>query len=265
MISLNGTPHNSQKIHPTLIASTISLQTPDELQSRQANTLCEDCRLRSLCLSKTLDTDGLNKLDTVLRHPHPFRKGKHLFRQGDEFKSLFIIRSGATKSYRTSINGEEQGVSFFLPGEMLGLDGLHTKQYTNSVIALEDTLVCEYPFRELEKLLATEPSMQRHFNELQSRQILQEQEMTILHNQKTADDQLAAFLMNLSRRYKRLNLSPVSFRLPMARKDIASCLGLAGETMSRLFANFQHKSWMSVNGREITLTNMPALSGFTLE
>ena len=161
MISLNGTPHNSQKIHPTLIASTISLQTPDELQSRQANTLCEDCRLRSLCLSKTLDTDGLNKLDTVLRHPHPFRKGKHLFRQGDEFKSLFIIRSGATKSYRTSINGEEQGVSFFLPGEMLGLDGLHTKQYTNSVIALEDTLVCEYPFRELEKLLATLKDVQK--------------------------------------------------------------------------------------------------------
>lgn len=262
MTTLDCTLKQAQKFDPTLIASTISLQTGDELQARQERSICEECHLRSLCLSKTLDADGLEELNRVVRHHRPVRKGQHLFRQEDEFKSLFVIRAGAAKSYRTSIDGEELGVSFFLPGEMLGLDGLYRKKYTNSVIALEDMFVCEFPFRALEKLLVTQPLMQRHFNELQSLQILQEQEMLLLHSQKTADGQLAAFLINLSQRQKRLKLSPVSFRLPMTRKDIASCLGLASETMSRLFANFQRKSWVNVKGREITLTNMSALCGF---
>lgn len=257
MTTLSSALPNTQKFNPTLIASTISLQSSDQLQSQQVKTACVDCRLHDVCLSKTLDAPGLEKLDRVMRKPGPYRKGQHLFRQEDEFRSLYFIRSGAVKSYTATVNGDELGVSFYLPGETIGLDGLYTKRHACSVVALEDTFVCEIPFHALENLLATRPLMQKHFNELLSRQLLQDQAMFLLHTQKTADEQLAAFLMNLSQRYKRIRLSSLSFRLPMTRKDIALCLGLAYETVSRLFSNFQQRSWMSVNGREITLMNMP--------
>ena len=257
MTTLSGALSYKQKYSPTLIASTISLQSRDKMQPKQLKIPCVDCHLCHVCLSKTLDALGLEKLNRVIRKLGPFRKGQHLFQEGDEFRSLYFIRSGAVKSYSATANGNELGVSFYLPGETIGLDGLYTKRHASSVVALEDTFVCEFPFHALENLLATQPLMQKHFNELLSRQLVQNQAMILLHSQKTADEQLAAFLINLSQRYKRLKLSSLSFRLPMTRRDIALCLGLAYETVSRLFSNFQQRSWMSVEGREITLMNMP--------
>jgi CRP/FNR family transcriptional regulator len=145
-----------------------------------------------------------------------------------------------------------------LPGELIGLDGVYAGEHGSSIIALEDTFLCELPYRALEQLFDSHPSMQRYFNEMLSRQIVQEHAMTLMYSQKTADNQLVSFLTNLSQRFKRLKQSPVSLRLPMSRKDIAGCLGLAHETVSRLFSDFQHRNWIEVDGREVKLVNLPS-------
>lgn len=217
---------------------------------------CSGCRFLSSCLSKNLSADGLIQLSAITKLPKPLKKNWHLYRQYDQFESLFIIKSGFVKSYVVDSDGNQLAVSFFMPGEVMGLDGLYSKHYSSSIVALQDTSICEIPYDALESLCATQPALQKHFNEIQSRQIVQEQEMTMLRGQKTAANRLFAFLVHMSSRYKRQKLSPVSFRLPMTRGDIAACLGLSLETVSRLFAFLQQQDLLVVNGREVTLTNL---------
>lgn len=215
-----------------------------------------DFRLRNLCLARDLSAEGLLKLHSILGEPTRLVKKEHLYRQTDAFKSLYFVSSGFAKSYVNNADGDELAVSFFMPGEIIGLDGLFSKHYASSIVALEDTFICEIPYRELEKLCFMLPALQKNFNELQSRQIVQELEMTILRGHKTAAGRLAAFLANLSQRYENLKLSPNSFRLPMTRKDIGACLGLTLETVSRLFTIFQDQGLIEVAGKEVKLTNL---------
>jgi len=143
-----------------------------------------------------------------------------------------------------------------MPGEVIGLDGLYSERYMSSMVTLQDATLCEIPYKALETLCASQPLLQKRFNELQSRQIVHEQEMTMLRGQKTAASRLIAFLLNMSKHYEELKLSPVCFRLPMTRKDIGSCLGLTLETISRLFTQLQDQELLRVKGREVTLTNI---------
>ncbi len=258
MNAISKLHHSRSAVNPELVASTLSAMPNIRVTAKREKNACHDCRLNTLCLSKNLDAEGLAALGNIVKTSSPLRKGQHLFRQGDNFSSLFLIRSGSVKSYSNSVSGDELGVNFYLPGELIGLDGVYTGEHGSAVIALEDTFLCELPYHALEQLFTSQPSMHRYFNELLSRQIVQEHAMTLMYSQKTADDQLVAFLLNLSQRFKRLKQSPASFRLPMSRKDIAGCLGLAHETISRLFSEFQRRNWMEVDGREVRLVNFPS-------
>lgn len=217
---------------------------------------CKDCRVWNLCIVKGLQSEGLEKLSAIITTPQPLRKNTHLHRQSDVFSSLYFIRSGSVKSYVTNANGDELAVSFLMPGEIIGLEGLYLKQNASSIVALEDTYLCEVPYKSLEKLFKSQPTLQNRFNELQSRRIVQELEMVMLRGQKTALHRLVAFLFNLSQRFELLRLSPITFRLPMTRKDIAACLGLTIETVSRLFTILQDQDLITAEGRYVTLTGL---------
>jgi CRP/FNR family transcriptional regulator len=48
-------------------------------------------------------------------------------------------------------------------------------------------------------------------------------------------------------------LSSTRFRLPMARTDIGNYLGLAVETVSRVFTRFQKNGVLKVEGKEVEI------------
>jgi CRP/FNR family transcriptional regulator len=251
--------NSNQSIHSAkmpLIDCTLKATPKPAGRKKPDRAACSNCRLQTFCLAKNLNGSGLERLGSIVTLAKPLRKNQHLYRQGDEFNSIYFIRSGSVKSYIVSAGGDELAVSFYMPGEIIGFDGLYSRQHTGSIIALQDAYLCEIPYAALESLCASEPLLQRQFNKLQSRQIIHQQEMTMLRSQKTAAEKLTAFLWNMSQRYKRLNLSPVSFCLPMTRKDIAGCLGLSLETVSRILKLLQDQDLIKVNGREITLTNL---------
>lgn len=70
---------------------------------------------------------------------------------------------------------------------------------------------------------------------------------------------MAAFLLSLSSRFVGRGLSASRFHLSMSRGEIANYLGLAMETISRLLARFQQDGLMTVDGREVTLLDLPRL------
>jgi len=239
-----------------IVARNLTSPWKARTPSKKKGVACKDCRVWNLCIGKGLESEGLEKLSDIITMPQPLRKNMHLHRQSDSFSSLYFIRSGSVKSYVTNANGDELAVSFLMPGEIIGLEGLYLKQNASSIVALEDTYLCEVPYKTLESLFESQPVLQNRFNELQSRRIVQELEMVMLRGQKTALHRLVAFLFNLSQRFELLRLSPITFRLPMTRKDIAACLGLTIETVSRLFTILQEQELIKAEGRYITLTGL---------
>ncbi|MCK9237826.1 MAG: fumarate/nitrate reduction transcriptional regulator Fnr [Thiopseudomonas sp.] len=229
---------------------------------------CKDCSLAMLCLPLSMDLDDLNALDEIVKRSRPLKKGEFLFRQGDTFNSVYAVRSGSLKTFSITDCGEEQITGFHLPSEFVGLSGMDTDNYPVSAIALETTSICEIPFDRLDDLSASLPQLRRQLMRIMSREIRDDQQMMLLLSKKTADERIATFLVNLSARFRSRGYSPYQFRLAMSRNEMGNYLGLAVETVSRVFTRFQQSSLLSAEGKEIHILNLIelcALAGGTID
>ena len=220
---------------------------------------CSSCRLNELCLPLALNKSEIQQLDAIVERNRPYTKGEHLYRQGDEFKSVYAVRSGSFKSYYVSDSGRGRVTGFYLPGEIIGMDGIASEKYSNTTTALEHSSICEIPFSQLERLSQVLPNMQHHFFSIMADEIAKDQQVHTLHSSYTAEERTASFLLGLSARYTRVSLSPTRFLLPMTRGDIGEYLGLTVETVSRIFTALQKKGYISVDNREIELKDIDSL------
>lgn len=226
---------------------------------RQRFADCRNCRLGALCLPIALATADIERLDNIVERKHPLQRGDHLYREGDTFRSVYAVRSGAIKTYHITDDGQEQVTGFFFPGEMVGLDGIGSGLFGSSAKALETTSICEIPFESLGELSMQVPSLQKHFFQLMSQEITEDQKLITLLSKSSAEQRIASLLLSISARNARRNLSDTRFRLPMSRTDIANYLGLTIETVSRLFTRFARNGLVTSDNKEIILEDLNRL------
>ena len=172
---------------------------------------------------------------------------------------MYAVRNGCIKSYYINDDGQEQVTGFHLPGEIFGIDGIGHNRYINSATALETSAICDIPFPRLEELSATIPSLQRHFFQLMSREITNDQQLITQLSKNSAEERLATLILSISSRNARRQLSGSQLRLPMSRADIGNYLGLTVETVSRVFSRFQKKELLSVDKKEISILDIDKL------
>ena len=230
---------------------------------------CKDCSLAPLCLPLSLNLEDMDALDEIVKRGRPLKKGEFLFRQGDTFDSVYAVRSGALKTFSLSDTGEEQLTGFHLPSELVGLSGMDTEKHPVSAQALETTSVCEIPFERLDELALQLPQLRRQLMRVMSREIRDDQQMMLLLIVTDfADERIATFLVNLSARFRARGFSANQFRLSMSRNEIGNYLGLAVETVSRVFTRFQQNELIAAEGKEIRIIDpiqLCALAGGSLE
>jgi CRP/FNR family transcriptional regulator len=65
--------------------------------------------------------------------------------------------------------------------------------------------------------------------------------------------------VDISERFVRRGFSHTQYRLSMSRVDISNYLGLAVETVSRVFTRFQKNELIATQGKEITLLDAKTL------
>lgn len=225
----------------------------------QTANQCAECSLNPICLPVAVGPEDLDRLESIIQRTRPLHRGDHLYWEETPFEAIYAIKAGALKAYTTTDNGEEQVTGFYLAGEVVGMDGIHTDIHMSSAVALETTSVCEIPFNRLQDLAHEIPGLQNHFFKLMSREIQSDQQLMLLLSKKTAEARIASLLLSLSERYKRRRLSDHRFRLPMSRSDIGNYLGLAVETVSRIFTRFQNQQVLAVEGKEVCILDREQL------
>ncbi|WP_032115989.1 FNR family transcription factor [Candidatus Arsenophonus nilaparvatae] len=230
------------------------------IQSGGCAIHCQDCSISQLCIPFTLNEHELDQLDNIIERKKPIQKGQTLFKAGDELKSLYAIRSGTIKSYTITEEGDEQITGFHLAGDLVGFDAIINHKHLSFAQALETSMVCEIPFETLDDLSGKMPNLRQQIMRLMSSEIKDDQEMILLLSKKNAEERLAAFIYNLSRRFAQRGFSAKEFRLTMTRGDIGNYLGLTVETISRLLGRFQKNNTLSVKGKYITINDMYKLT-----
>lgn len=220
--------------------------------SLQSN--CQNCSLTQFCLPTGLDKNELEQLDNMTKQRHPIQRGTFLCRTNEPMHALFAVRSGSMKTFYTETNGKHQINGFMLPGDIIGLESITKRCHGNNAVALETTSICEIPFISTERLSATFPTLQHQLFRVLSNAIATEQSHNRLRN-KRAQQRIATFILQLSDKFERLSFSANNYKLSMTRSDIANYLGLAVETVSRIFTQLQKHDLITIENKQVTIHN----------
>jgi CRP/FNR family transcriptional regulator len=100
------------------------LTAPKAISCEAVRVACENYALCALCLPMALAPEDVDRLDNTIKRSRPLFWGDHLFRSGERFRSLYVIKSGSVKTYVRNADGDAQVLGFHLPGEMIGLDAI---------------------------------------------------------------------------------------------------------------------------------------------
>ncbi len=100
------------------------------------------------------------------------------------------------------------------------------------------------------------PVVQQHLFRLLSKELCT---ASLLAGDHSADERVAAFLLDLAGRYEACGFSGTRFHVSMSRGDIANYLRLAAETVSRVLSRFRVQKLIRIEGRELQLLDRSGL------
>ena len=201
---------------------------------RSANG-CDDCKVRLFSVCGALEASELELLDRISQRKN-FSPKTMLFDQGAVAGSVFNVTEGVVRLYKSLPDGRRQIVGFALPGDFLGLALLD--RYGVAAEAVTDVKVCRFARTAFVGFLDGKPHLLKRLHEFAGHELSLAQDQMLLLGRRSAEEKVAAFLLNLQKRYGRLSAVSVTVPLWMNRQDIADYLGLTIETVSRTLTRF---------------------------
>jgi len=215
--------------------------------------------LKELCAALHLPA-VTSTADEELQFQHlQFKTGQRIHTIGQPFDTLFIVYSGFLKTVLIDEFGSEQVLSFPMKGDLLGVDGIHTRRYSSEAIALSNCDLILLPFKKFTALGRAYVELEHAMYSVISRELVREQAMVSMLGALSAEARVARFLVSLSDRYAAMGYSSKLFNLRMTRHEIGSYLGLTLETVSRTFSAFSEIGLISVDQRSIGIIDADTL------
>lgn len=218
---------------------------------------CTNCEVRAEGICGAIEPEGLTRLEKLLRKRR-FARNAVVFHEQDPATHAFIIVEGSIRLIKYTGDGQRQVVGFLLRGDFFGF-GL-TETYAVTAETLESTLLCQYPRAALLELVPLYPRLQKKLLALAEHEIAAMQEQVVLLGTKSAEQRIAAFLLQLRRRIDPARTA-TTLDVPMRRLDIAEYLGLTFETTSRVFTHLREQGMIGIpSTRSVEFRNLEGLS-----
>jgi CRP/FNR family nitrogen fixation transcriptional regulator len=185
--------------------------------------------------------------------PMVFARNGEIFGDGEQAEYAYKVVSGAVRTYRILADGRRQIGSFYLPGDVFGLEFGDEHAFSAEAVTKTEVLVAKRS--ALVALAACDSEVARELWTLTGRELARAQEHIVLLI-KTAQERVAAFLLEMAERRPAGD----TIELPMSRQDIADYLGLTIETVSRTLSALENEAAIELpNSRRVVLRNRPAL------
>lgn len=190
------------------------------------------------------------------------RAGENLVHQGARAEALYFVRAGTFKTFHTDMDGYEQVLAFATHGEVLGFDALCVESHPTAITALETSSVFVVLRSDLMVLSSKVPTFAMALQRAGSLSLARSRELADLMAAVSSEVRLARFLIHVSQRMAAARLSPRRFHLSMGRREIASLLGVANETVSRSFSALALAGLLHVADRDVEILDMDGLRAY---
>lgn len=173
---------------------------------------------------------------------------ENLFQEGAPADNLFELSSGLLRIVNLLSDGRRVIRGFIHPGEIIGIST--QGHYPYSVEAVMPSTYWRCIRRDFERDLEASPELRPFLFRRLCEEMESVQEKLVLMISRSADERLAAFLVERMDRDGRSAVPGMVIVLPMNRQDVADYLGLSPETVSRSMTRLVMRGLIAPAGRQ---------------
>ena len=210
-------------------------------------------------VSAAIDIEELRSHVPVVQRK--LEAGQYLYRAGQPFNALYLVNVGFLKTCLVAEDGREQVTGFRMRGDLIGIESIGAATHECDVVALETSGVWELPYPAILRACAHMPELQERLTWALAAEIRSDRSWKLALGSLSAEQRVAAFLLDLASRHEAMGLSPRHFVLRMGRADIGSFLALKHETVTRALTRLASQGCIDVQWREIRILDAAALDG----
>lgn len=235
----------------------------------QTRSTCESCVVRGKSLCSAIGHTAACDFQRIV-HRVRVQEGRIISGGQAAAKTFSIIISGVVKLVTNRPDGQRQIVGLQFPGDFVGRPFGGSPNW--SAESATDLELCSFSGHAFEELLGRHPDLERAVLKRVLDDLDASRDWLFLLGRKTAEEKVATFLAMIAERTApaadplpegKGQSAPV-IRSPLSRSEIAECLSLRLETVSRQFALLKARGIIETTGRRTFIVrDMVALRRFS--
>lgn len=211
--------------------------------------------IQSSMLFKGLSEELLHRVSRISREK-TFKRGETIFFEGDEATGFYMVSSGKVKIFKMSMDGREQILHIYGPGEPFGeVPVFHGQPFPANAVSMSNSTLLFFPREEFVDLVRDTPTLALSMLAMLSLRLRRFAAQVESLSLKEVPGRLAAHLVYLTEEQKRID----KVVLDIPKGQLASLLGTSPETLSRIFAKMSEEGVIQVDGKTIALLDYEEL------
>ncbi|MBD2767551.1 Crp/Fnr family transcriptional regulator [Hymenobacter sp. BT664] len=191
---------------------------------------------------------------------HRYQKGERIFMEGSLTAGLHCVKQGKIKVTKSTHDGKEQIVRLAKAGDVLGFRSLLAgTRYSTSAVALDDCVVCCIPRADFFRVWQANLQFSTSLMQMMAK-ALSDAEVQMLHlAYNPVRERLAEALLLLYHTFRKEG-DQQPFAICISREDLASLVGTAKETATRLLSELKEEGIIATRGSQVTILKADSLS-----
>lgn len=186
-----------------------------------------------------------------------YKRGQIIFSEGDEGIGLYVLVAGKVKIFKLSLEGKEQILHLFEPGEPFGEASVFAGQpFPAHAEALENSRIFFFPRAAFIELVKADPSLALNMLAILSRRLRKFTTLVEDLSLKEVPGRLAAYLFYMSAQRDGSD----DLKLDIAKNQLASLLGTIPETLSRILTKMVRQGLIRLDGSRIRIVDRQGLA-----
>ena len=185
-----------------------------------------------------------------------YGRGESIFMEGDKADGFYIVSDGQVKIFKTSLEGKEQILHIYGPGNPFGeVPVFSGSRFPANALALVASRILFLPRSAFVDLIASHPSLSMNMLAELSFRLRQFTVQIENLSLKEVPSRLASYLVVLAEEQEASD----RVLLTISKGQLASLLGTIPETLSRILAKMAGQDMIRVEGKEIVFLDPDGL------
>ena len=187
-------------------------------------------------------------------------RGEHLFNEGDDGDSLYVVLEGKMKLTRAAADGRENLLSVIGPGEMFGeLSLFDPRPRTSTASAVTDAVLASLKHEALTPWLRERPEVSLHMLRALAQRLRRANDVMADLVFTDVPGRVAKNLLDLADRFGSKEADGLHVHHDLTQEELAQLVGASRETVNKALADFAARGWLQISARSVLILDAERL------